>query len=682
MNRDRKLGFLPLTPAVFVLYPYTDDAGPSPAKFTTSGGVKPMRTHREAKGLSRFGIYCLTGAVLLALSALPARAQSCVGDCDDDGQVKINELVLGINIGLELLPLSVCPSFGDDVVDGTPTPTEEPTATATPDLEATDTPTPEATGTPGDEGTETPTVEPTATATPDTEATETATPGATDTPAEAGTETPTVEPTPTATLDGVEATATPTSDATSTPEEEATATPTPDETPDGGGAGTSGAPVSIEVLITAVNNALLGCPAPEPTPTPTEEDTPEPTATPTGVSPGTPTATAETTATVEGTATATPEATATSDVEGTATATFEPATETPAPDGTETATPEVGTETPTPDATATATPQPTETGTPEPDLDVVAGSTTVVLNGVNAIPNLISAIVAGVVGPGGLGQGSGAGAETCEGGGEVNASVGLSGLNVVFMISLEMCEVSRPGGSVLFNGTINATTNLALVGTATVDNLTIQFKDEMGQPTLTTTADLTAAVSLTTASGDTCDFAIPGIGTRVLTRVQLVLNGPLSSQTADGTLVRMTFDGTMADLMINAYGAGCVPTDYVLELDGNAQVEQSPGGGGGAGVSGISFDLTFVDFIIEADGSGYEMRGSITALCFGGTVTLSTSQSIQLLLGEFCPNAGQVIVQDLGDIFYSEGGVTVQAAGGEPMVYPTCLDPALLACVG
>ena len=38
---------------------------------------------------------------------------TCVGDCGGDGQVTINDLILGVNIALGLLPVSDCPAFAN-----------------------------------------------------------------------------------------------------------------------------------------------------------------------------------------------------------------------------------------------------------------------------------------------------------------------------------------------------------------------------------------------------------------------------------------------------------------------------------------------------------------------------------------------------------------------------------------
>src|SRR5262249_10312601 len=47
----------------------------------------------------------------------PARAGLrllCVGDCNDDGAVAVNELVSGVGVSLGSLPLSACPAFDTD----------------------------------------------------------------------------------------------------------------------------------------------------------------------------------------------------------------------------------------------------------------------------------------------------------------------------------------------------------------------------------------------------------------------------------------------------------------------------------------------------------------------------------------------------------------------------------------
>lgn len=90
----------------------------------------------------------IASIALLWLSAVtPADGQSCVGDCDGDGEVAINELILAVSIALGTSPIGQCPSIGPgpigidrliSSVNGalcacgpcpTPPPTRTPTAT-------------------------------------------------------------------------------------------------------------------------------------------------------------------------------------------------------------------------------------------------------------------------------------------------------------------------------------------------------------------------------------------------------------------------------------------------------------------------------------------------------------------------------------------------------------------------
>jgi hypothetical protein len=116
--------------------------------------MKTMTLYREA--LQRAACLVLASVALLAVAATRSSAQ-CVGDCDDDGTVAINELVTGVDITVGSGDLSACPpldSDGDDMaavndllvavdnalsgcppVPSTPTPTptmgDTPTPTAT-----------------------------------------------------------------------------------------------------------------------------------------------------------------------------------------------------------------------------------------------------------------------------------------------------------------------------------------------------------------------------------------------------------------------------------------------------------------------------------------------------------------------------------------------------------------------
>jgi hypothetical protein len=110
---------------------------------------------------------CFTAFVALTLCAGARSAAACPGDCNRDGVVAVDEILVGINIALGALPLSQCPGFdangdGEVAVDdvlaairalldgcpGTPTPTATVTRTATPTTSPTTTGTATPTPTP------------------------------------------------------------------------------------------------------------------------------------------------------------------------------------------------------------------------------------------------------------------------------------------------------------------------------------------------------------------------------------------------------------------------------------------------------------------------------------------------------------------------------------------------------
>jgi hypothetical protein len=146
-------------------------------------------------------VLSLLGGLLL-MFAPSASAQQCVGDCNDDQRIGIDELVRGVGIALGDIALELCPSFDandDDRVaineltgavvhslDGCPVVPPTPTSTET----ASPTPSPTPTDTPTDTPTETPTQTPTRSNTPSRTATATHT----DTPTQTATQTPTVIP--------------------------------------------------------------------------------------------------------------------------------------------------------------------------------------------------------------------------------------------------------------------------------------------------------------------------------------------------------------------------------------------------------------------------------------------------------------------------------------------------------
>jgi hypothetical protein len=240
-----------------------------------------------------------------------AQADACPGDCNGDGSVSVDELVLHVSIALALVPVDACAAVdidGDNMVT-----IDEVVRAVASALNGCPTPTPTATGQPSTET-------PTATASPTVTST-----GPADTPSP--TETPTVESTATASLTATEA-ATPTVTATATAtSDEPTSTPT--RTPTSTPTGTETAPPTntpsptVTPTDTPAEPTITGTrpPTATPTQTPTASRTPTPTVTPTTTPTRTPTSSPTRTPTPTATATATATPTRTSTPTATATPT-------------------------------------------------------------------------------------------------------------------------------------------------------------------------------------------------------------------------------------------------------------------------------------------------------------------------------------------------------------------------
>lgn len=59
---------------------------------------------------NRWAVMVILAAVVIG-HGQPAAAQVCVGDCDENNLVRVNELIIGVNIALDRAALSTCESF-------------------------------------------------------------------------------------------------------------------------------------------------------------------------------------------------------------------------------------------------------------------------------------------------------------------------------------------------------------------------------------------------------------------------------------------------------------------------------------------------------------------------------------------------------------------------------------------
>jgi len=442
--------------------------------------------------------------------------------------------------------------------------------------------------------------------------------------------------------------------------------------------------VTVDELTLSVNAALEGCVTPTPTltmtvtpsatPTPTSTESPSPTIT---VSP---TATVSPTTSVSPTETLSPTASVSPTTSPSPTATMSP---TLSPSPTASISPTAPVLSPTP--TISPSPNPTSVNTPGDLAKSVAGRVSVAGNAMGAIPSLITSIVSGFQ----LGRGSsslsadgalgfsadnGSAAGSCpKGGTAVRSCTGFG--SVTITITLTNCGVDTPDGSGTFSGTITlaGTGFCPLVlppATLTVD-LQGAFEDQLSNPTLNVSADLTGSVTDITTGGS-C----------YLTDITLVLNGSLSAQVPGDGGTSVAFDHTNVKATVNQFNSDCVPVIYTLRFNGGATFTETS--------SGDSFDASFQDFDFKQDATTspteVELSGGMSSACFGGAVTIATVKPLLSQYGTLCFTGGTLgVTSATGNeqvLYFMDGSVGLDSNldGEAEQTYQSCLVSELLLC--
>src|ERR1700690_4174705 len=78
----------------------------------TCVGATSLATNKQEGSVMRRSVWLgVLGVLTVAGSVLPARGATCVGDCSAMDVVRVNDLVLGVNISLNVEPQTLCPSF-------------------------------------------------------------------------------------------------------------------------------------------------------------------------------------------------------------------------------------------------------------------------------------------------------------------------------------------------------------------------------------------------------------------------------------------------------------------------------------------------------------------------------------------------------------------------------------------
>jgi len=366
------------------------------------------------------------------------------------------------------------------------------------------------------------------------------------------------------------------------------------------------------------------------------------------------------------TAASTPFATSTPTATSTSTRTLSPTTAPATPTTTLTLTPSLQTSTPT----LTAPPT-----TPNASLDqaaAVTGRTTIAIDAVTVLSNVIAAVANGVqFGAaadvwGTSDQPWSDAAVTGTGNCPLAGTVTKSGNPVTGeTITLTNCTAATSNGSVTFETGSHVTFGL-LSGLSM--NVTATFKDQNGIVLETATANATGSVS--PALGGNCYLMGAGF----------TLTGTLGTTVPNGPTVSMEFHGTQVAFSNISFNSSCVPTVYDVSLTGQATLQ---------GPSGGAQDVTFAQFGLHLDSTAsatiVAVNGGMQSACFGGMATLATQTQLSIPGAGTCPTAGVIIATTVGGqsqiTFQSDMSVAIQGSGSATRGAGTCLDSSLLMCV-
>ncbi len=570
---------------------------------------------------------------LLVLAAVSPTA-ACVGDCDANDEVTVDEVVTGVNIALGAIAIDVCERFdanGDNEVTvdeilravsaaldgcpepGTPTPTTTTTTTSTP--------------------VDTPGITPTETPSPTV-----STPSASATP----TEEPSVAPT---------ATSTPSAMATAT----ASSTPAPSDTPV-----PSASPVANTPTATATRSPSL---TPQPTAsftqTKTSTSTSTSTSTPTGTASPTPTFSATRTPTVTVTATHTPTVTA-----------LPTSTRTP------TASPAVSA-TPSATVTRTATATSTPTATPDPAFARRAAGTVVnSLDTFLALPSFLATL--GSIPAFGIDTDGVAFPIQCPGGGTFTYSCGRQPPGPPeFFLTFSSCILEGSSGRTLTSdGSIAATGVAGQTCMTAGENLSVSVTAlslvSAGDTATTTVAieDLIGNLTVTAEDPSCADTIASQLSGTVTTTTHA--GEAMTSATVE--LASTSFDASFA-----ACDASGTPTDYTLTVDGGVTFLV------GDGTFATDFDTYGLDVTVGETSTQVTLAGSLGSGCLGGTATFATLAPLQRGTDAECPSSGVVAVTAASDndrLTYSGGTVELDIGADSSVeeTWPTCRAPQLYVC--
>ncbi|HUI27633.1 MAG TPA: hypothetical protein VL403_16235, partial [Candidatus Kryptonia bacterium] len=342
----------------------------------------------------------------------------------------------------------------------------------------------------------------------------------------------------------------------------------------------------------------------------------------------------------------------------------------------------------TPTTTATFTPSITPTSLAHPgDLArSIAGRAALIADGMGAVPSVVTALAAGFVFDTGNTPGTSASRRSSDLGG-IAAACPLGGTvtrtctpgadqNVVMAISFSSCTVSTPDGYGTFNGSMTLTgngfcPNLIVPPFEIAIDFSGSFSDSQHQVKLNLDANVDGTVTLAQLAGS-C----------FLSGATFTLNGTLDAAIPAGGGVRVEFQNTAIDAVVNEFSGDCAPLRFAATFNGNAGFTEI--------ASQASFNVSFADFLFNQDANPklIQLNGGLSSGCLGGAVTLATDTPLIGQLGALCFTSGRLratTTQTAEAVSYvAGGGVAIDSNLDEvpEQTFDSCVMSPLLECSG
>jgi hypothetical protein len=325
---------------------------------------------------------------------------------------------------------------------------------------------------------------------------------------------------------------------------------------------------------------------------------------------------------------------------------------------------------------------------PVAGVEVIAGATLGVARGLSGISSVLLATVSAVNAANPRDRSAapaddpvGGAAASCPLGGSYDRmceSIGPS--RVRETVTWAACDYSRPGGSLDLDGTIALTLLGACPSTFIPTDIgvnmdfTVTLIDAVSGARRSFHLQMTGILHTITFGDRPCP--IKG--------GQATLDGTVTSQLDGVTVGVLQLSGTDLTLTFSDFNDECQPATSTMEVDGMANVSDQTEP---PFALDVQFDgLTVTQHQTEALEGTTDISGGLQSSCFGGAITMQSSEPLAAAITQACPSGGVLQVSEGNGhaaIHYGVDGAVDIDNGADTTIdehFASCLDQRLREC--